>query len=111
MIHIDKIIKINKKHGGNLINKSQLDFAIDKANREEDIYKSNAYLLRAIVVDHPFLDGNKKTATEVILERFSKNKIKCNEKEFSRGIVNIAKSNETSIEKISRRLKLWCPKK
>lgn len=111
MVSSKQIIKINKKHGGTLINKNNLDYAVERANKEKNIYKSNAYLLRGIVVSHPFLDGNKSSATEIVLKRFKEEKIKCNEKMFSKGIINLAKTNETSINKIQRRLMRWCTKK
>ena len=111
MVRVKDIIRINKKHKGVLINRSNLEYAIARANKEKNIYKSNAYLLRGIVVNHSFVDGNKSTASEVILKRFIKQNIKCNKKNFQRGIVNIARTNESDINKIQRRLKKWCTKK
>ena len=111
MTTILEIVRINRKHGGSLINKSSLDFAVDKANREENIWKSNAHLVRGIIVNHAFLDGNKSTASEIILKRFARKNIRCNKTLFSRGIIDIAKKNEGNINKITRRLKKWCIKR
>ena len=110
MVKIDNIIKTNRRHGGALVNRSNLDFAVQSANKEKNIYKSNAHLIRGIVVNHPFLDGNKSTVSEVVLKRFAKRGIKCNKKLFEQGIVDIARSNEGDINKIKRRLEKWCPK-
>lgn len=108
---INKIVKLNKKHGGNLINKSNLDFAVEKANNEKNIYKRNAHIIRGIIVNHPFLDGNKRTTTEIVLEDFKRNKYKCDKRKFEKGILNIAKQNEGNLNKISKRLRKWCSKK
>ncbi len=106
-----EIIKINKKHGGIIINKSNLEFAVDRAKEEKNIYKSNAHLLKGIIQGHPFLDGNKSTASEVVLKIFSKEKIGCNKKSFEKGIINLAKEKNTPIIKIERNLRKWCKKK
>ncbi|MBU0958398.1 MAG: Fic family protein [Nanoarchaeota archaeon] len=111
MVDVNNLIKINKKHGGVLIDRSNLEFAVDSANKEKDIYKSNAYLIRGVIVNHPFLDGNKSTASEIVLKRFKKEGIKCNREKFSSGLISIAKNNIGSIDKIERRLKRWCPRK
>ena len=105
-----RIIRLNKKFGGSLLNQNSLDFSVDKSNKEKNIYKSNAYLIRGIIVDHSFLDGNKRTAMTIVSERFSKHKIKCDKEKLTKGFINIAKKNVNSIDKISRRLKKWCKK-
>ena len=59
----EDLIRINKGFGGNLHNEFSLDFALEqqKSNKFGE-YTKLAYLLRAILVDHAFSDGNKKTA-------------------------------------------------
>ena len=108
---IKRIVSLNKKFGGSLINKSNLDFAVSKANMEKNIYKRNAHILRGIIVNHPFLDGNKRTAVGTILKDFKQNKYSCDKKKLAKGIVNIAKQNQGDINIISRRLRKWCLKK
>ncbi len=108
---IDKIIKINKRHGGVPLTLSNLDFALEKANREKNPYKKSSHLIRGIVQGHPFLDGNKSTAIEVSLRIFSKHGINCNKKEFKKGILKIAQEKNTPLIKIERRLRKWCKKK
>ncbi len=104
-----EIIKINKELGGSLSRASSLDFACDM--KTKNIYKKNACLVRAITVDHPFTDFNKSTATITTLRSFNRKGIKCNEDKLIRGILNIAKTNETDLNKIERGLRKWCPKK
>ena len=110
MVNSKNIIEINKKHGGFVLNRSNLDFAVDMANKEKNIYRKNAYLIRGIVQGHAFFDGNKSTASEVVLKDFMKEKIKCNKRMFEKGIINLAKEKNTPIIKIERRLRRWCPK-
>lgn len=110
-INRKKLIERNKRFGGALINKSNLDFAIESADREKNIYKSNAKLLRGIVAGHPFLDGNKRTTIVTIGKRFAAEDIRCNKKAMAKGIVNIAKKRETNVNKIEKRLRKWCKKK
>src|SRR3989304_6678628 len=58
-----ELLRINHGFGGNLRSDSSLDYALDKLESKKlGIYKKIAYLLRAILVDHPFSDGNKRTA-------------------------------------------------
>ena len=106
-----RLIALNKRFGGSVINKSNLDFAVDSANMEKNIFKSNAKLLRGIVSGHPFLDGNKRTTLDTITKRFSNENIKCNKKAMTKGIVNIAKKNIVDVNKIEKRLRKWCSKK
>ncbi len=104
------LIDLNKKFGGSVINESNLDFAVDSANMEKNIYKSNAKFLRDVVGGHPFLDGNKRTTIETISRRFSEEQIKCDKKKMTRGIVNIAKKGTIDLNKIEKRLRKWCSK-
>mgnify|MGYP001612342557 CR=1 FL=1 len=108
MITKEEIIKINKELGGEIINLSSLDFALK--SEEKNIYKRNALLIRAIVVDHPFSDMNKSTATISIIRNFREKGIKCKEESLFRGLEKIASKNITNLNKIERGLRKWCPK-
>ncbi|MBI2043440.1 Fic family protein [Candidatus Pacearchaeota archaeon] len=107
-ISIKKIVNKNKKFGGSLINKSNLEYCVEMANKEKNIYKSNAYLVRGIIVNHPFLDENKRTAVDLIVRRFEKHGIKCDERGLVKGLTNVAKENLNDVNKISNRLRKWC---
>ena len=55
----EDMLRVNRGFGGGLISDSSLDFALDIINNPKlGIYKKLAYLWRAILVDHPFSDGN-----------------------------------------------------
>ena len=100
------LLRINDGFGGNLRSGSSLDYALD---RQEDNrigpYKKLAYLLRAILVDHPFSDGNKRTAM-FVCHVFAKEYGKQVDREMLLyQMVSIAKNNIHDIRKIERRIK------
>ena len=110
-INKKKIIELNKKFGGSLINDSNLDFDIESANQEKNIFKSNAKLLRGIVSGHPFSDGNKRTAISEVSKRLAEEDIKIDKKVMAKGVVDIAKKNITDLNKIEKKLRKWSMKK
>ncbi len=70
---IDEIAEINKQLGGSVINRSILEFLIAKIESKykdkdfkKQIAKIAAVLWMSIIQQHPFIDGNKRTATETV---------------------------------------------
>ncbi len=51
---------------GTIINESSLDFALSYARKTENWTKALAWLTRAILIDHVFKEGNKRTAALLI---------------------------------------------
>jgi len=102
----DDLLRINHGFGGNLRSDSSLDFAFDKIEDSKiGDYKQLAYLLRAILVDHPFSDGNKRTAMFLTFA-FAKEKKKQIDRELLiHHITSIAKKNIQEIRNIEWRLK------
>jgi len=100
------IIRINKGFGGDLRNDASLDFAIRmQENKRLGDYKKLAYLFRAILVDHPFSDGNKRTAVYiafVFVHEFNK---QVDKDLLVHHILAIASKNITEIRAIEERLK------
>ena len=102
----EDLLRINKGFGGNLRNDASLDFAFDTwKNNKISSYKKLAYLLRAILVDHPFSDGNKRTATFVVFAFAEETKKQVNRDLLLHHIVSIAKQNIQEIRNIEYRLK------
>jgi prophage maintenance system killer protein len=102
----EDIIRINNGFGGNLRNDSSLDYALDKQNDKKlGDYKKLAYLFRAILVDHPFSDGNKRTAAYIALVFANENKRQVDDELLTHQILAIAKNNITNIRQIEWRLK------
>lgn len=102
----DEILRINKGFGGNMRSSSSLDYAFEKlGDRKIGMYKKLSYILRAILVDHPFSDGNKRTAAYVALNFATEFKKEADMELLLHHIVAIAKQNIQEIDKIEWRLK------
>lgn len=102
----EDLIRINQGFGGNLRNDSSLDYALDaQKNNKLGDYKKLAYLLRAILVDHPFSDGNKRTAIFLCLYFAEENKKQVDRELLLEQIISIAKNNISEIRNIEWRIK------
>ncbi|MEK6889413.1 MAG: Fic family protein [Nanoarchaeota archaeon] len=102
----EEIVRIAKGFGGNLRNSSSLDFALEKQNDKKiGIYRKLAFLLRAILVDHPFTDGNKKAAMYVAFAFADQHKKQVDTELLKHHILSIASRNITDLEIISERMK------
>ncbi len=102
----EDLLRVNRGFGGNLRSDSSLDFAIEMQNNKKiGIYKKLAYLWRAILVDHPFVDGNKRTAAFVAMAFADEHKKQISRELLIHHIVSIAKKNITNIRQIEWRLK------
>lgn len=102
----DDLLRINKGFGGNIRSSSSIDFALEKVNNPRlGFYKQLAYLWRAVLVDHPFSDGNKRTAV-FFAYAFSKESNKCIDRDLLiYQAISIARKNLTNIRQIERRIK------
>jgi len=101
-----EVINLNKKLGGNLSRNGSLDLALSsQKNKKIGEYKKLAHLWRAIIVDHPFSDGNKRTALLVAVEFSHQNKKQFDQEKLAKIAIKIAKENITNINKIERKLK------
>jgi len=64
----ERIIEIHddivKDYGGTggLLTQGTLELLVYKVNREKDVFKRAALILHTIAAQHPFFDGNKRTA-------------------------------------------------
>ncbi len=81
----DDIIAINEKLGGSVINPGAVDFIIaridaktPKRDYNRQIATIAAILWFEIIHGHPFIDGNKRTATGVMQLFLKKNGFKLN---------------------------------
>ena len=102
----EDLLRINEGFGGNLRSDSSLDYAIDiQANDKLGDYKKLAYLLRAILVDHPFSDGNKRTAKFIVLNFAEQNQKQVDREILVQQIISIAKQNINNIRNIEQRLR------
>jgi len=97
----EEILKLNSSLGGNLVNSNSLDYSISRFNHEDNRFKTCAFIIRGIVVDHPFSDGNKRTAVYVCMHELGD----CGDEKLSKFIVKIAKENISNINKIEKMLR------
>lgn len=106
LISKQDLLRINNGFGGNLRSDSSIDFAFDRIkDKKLGAYKKLAYLMRAILVDHPFSDGNKRTATFICLAFADKYQKQVDRELLLHHIVSIAKKNIVEIKNIEWRLK------
>jgi prophage maintenance system killer protein len=106
MLSKKDIIAINEEfHGGRVVNEGSLDFAITMTKRSRNWLKTAALLTRAILIDHVFEDGNKRTAAAVILALADINGVYCNPDRVNAAIVRMLKRNTTDVRTIERLIK------
>ncbi len=106
MITKQDIIEINKQFDkGNLVNESGLDFAFLNLQQTKDWLKQLAYLTRAILIDHVFEEGNKRTAAALIMTILEYQKIAYNPKQVDEIVLVILKKNISDINKLKRLIK------
>ena len=102
----EDLLRINHGFGGDLRDDSSLDFALDiQENKKFGSYRKLAYLIRAILVDHPFSDANKRTATFVCFSFADEEKKEVDTDLLIHHIISIAKQNIIEIRNIERRMK------
>ena len=106
IISKEELLRINQGFGGNLISDSSLDFAVQmQDDKKIGDYKKLAYLWRAILVDHPFTDGNKRTAVFLAFCFSQEHKKKVDRDLLVHHAVSIAKNNIINLRQIEWRLK------
>lgn len=106
MISVEDIIRINKQFdNGNLVNKSALEFAISSLKHTKDWITQLAYLTRAILIDHTFREGNKRTAAALLVSFFEIHKKQYDIYKTDKLIAKITKENVTDIGKIREMIK------
>jgi len=107
-----KLIHINQKLGGRLVNPSNLMFDVEQAKQiKNNPFKRNAHIVRGVAVGHPFSDANKRTTTIFITKDFQKQGYLVDEETVVKGIKNVAREGINHIPDIERRLRKWYIKK
>lgn len=104
IIEKDHIRAINERYGGSLRTDAEIETALERG-KGRSLYTKIAYLWKAILVGHPFTDGNKRTALMVALAILEKSGIKLkpeNKENMVSEITKIAKENLTDIKRIER---------
>jgi death on curing protein len=113
---IDIHDKIIKRFGGEkgVISTSSIDFVLSHFkmdNFNEDFFTILSKIIRAIVIDHPFIDGNKRTGLVICESILQDNSFLLNITEFEKEnfILEVAKLKKNLTE-IRKFLKNNCEK-
>ncbi|HLC64829.1 MAG TPA: Fic family protein [Candidatus Nanoarchaeia archaeon] len=98
------IIAINQEIGetGFFSNESSLDFALSIAKHKKAWIQELSYLVRSLLIDHAFRDGNKRTALALILTYFDNHAVECDKQKMTYTVYMLSKKNVKSINKIMR---------
>lgn len=105
MINKKDVIRINQEIGetGRLQNESSLEYALSLIKHKKSWLYELAYLVRSLLIDPAFVEGNKRTALAIILTYFE-------DKEYDKErmvkiILQISKKNIKDVNKIMRMIK------
>ncbi|MDD5133231.1 MAG: Fic family protein [Candidatus Nanoarchaeia archaeon] len=101
MLRKEDVIEINKQFDkGIVVNKTSLEYTISTLKNTKSWLRQAACLTRAILIDHIFEEGNKRTAAALILTYFEANKFAYDAYKLDKIIEKIVKKNITSIKEI-----------
>ena len=99
------IIAINKKFStGDFENESSLNFSLEHSKHSIAWTKQLAYLIRSILIDHVFVDGNKRSAYTLLLVFIELNDWNIKEDRAVEIIKTLVLKKEKSIGNIQRRI-------
>lgn len=106
MLSKETVIKINKEIENNrLVNESALDFAISCQKRTKNWLDQLSYIVRAILIDHVFEDGNKRITLAIIIGVLEDLRFRYDPQKLEENLVKILKENITNIKKIKNLIK------
>lgn len=106
------IIAINQKFAeGYFKDESSLDYALGLFKQNIPWTKQLAYLIRAILIDHSFINRNKRSAYSVLIACIELNSYKIEEKKAVSIIKEIVTKNIKSATKIQRLIEYAISKK
>lgn len=105
-ISLKDIVAMNNQFDhGQLVNGSSLRFALDRANKSGSWLRACAYLVRAILIDHAFEEGNKRTAAAVVVGFFEEQNVHYHPENIARSVTSILTKNLTSLTEIEQVIK------
>ena len=106
MLSKDDAVEINKLFDkGRIVNGGSLDFAISSIKKTKDWITQLSYFLRAIVVDHVFEEGNKRTAAALFITYCEANKKAYDIYKIDIVIRDLIQKRISDISKIRRMIK------
>ncbi|MBU1199888.1 MAG: Fic family protein [Nanoarchaeota archaeon] len=107
LINKKDLIRINQEIGekGAFSNESTLDFALDIMKQKKSWLYELSYLVRSILVDHVFADGNKRTAFVLITIYLDEKNLDYDDQKLVKVVLEIAKNNIKNPKKITGLIK------
>ncbi|MBI2110487.1 Fic family protein [Candidatus Woesearchaeota archaeon] len=106
MLNKQDVIEINKLFDkGTLVNSGSLEFALSSANKTKDEITQLAYLLRSILLDHVFVEGNKRTGAALFVSYCKEHKKGYDLYKIDLLIKEIIEKKISDIGKIRRKIK------
>lgn len=100
------IIAMNKSFAdGHMMNQSSLLYALDQSNKTTSWLRACAMLVRAILIDHVFEEGNKRTAAAIIVAFLEENGNNFHPENIARVVAEVVIKNITEITTIERMIK------
>ncbi len=98
------IIGINREIGcnGEFSNESGLEFALSIIKQKKSWLYELSCLVRSLLVDHTFQDGNKRTAAAIITTFLEQKNLNYDKERIIKVILQISKKNINDINKIMR---------
>lgn len=105
-ISFKDIVAINQQFDtGQVVNEGSLMYALDQANKSGSWLRACAYLVRAVLIDHVFAEGNKRTAAGIIAAFFEEQGIEYYPEKVAKAVAEILMKNMISITKIEKVIK------
>jgi len=99
------VIIINKLFSnGNIRNKGSLSFALSSIKNKSSLDQL-AYLVRAIITDHAFEDGNKRTAIAIVGAYYTELEIGFDNRKIRKLVLDVSSKSIANIPKIRRMIK------
>ena len=103
MLSKKDVVAINREFDtGVLVNESSLNYALETTRRSKNWLKSAALLVRAVLVDHVFQEGNKRTAAAIIMTYLEMGNFHFDPNRVNSIVLDILKKNITDVRKIER---------
>ncbi|MBI4918997.1 hypothetical protein HY837_03640 [archaeon] len=100
------IIAINLQFDtGRVINDNSLSFAVFQVNKTTSWLKSCSILVRAVLIDHVFEEGNKRTAAGIIVAFLEDQQLNYKPEEIAKTVAKLLMNNITNLTKIEMEVK------
>ncbi|MBI2664193.1 Fic family protein [Candidatus Woesearchaeota archaeon] len=97
------LIKINRQFAsGVVVNPGSMDFAISAVFNSGDWLEQMAFVVRSLLCDHVFEDGNKRTAAVYVMSVLDDFKYKYDPFRIDQLVLRIAKDNIKDVQNIRR---------